>query len=445
MGPLETVRLPLEDNASRSGPFSWAQLGITEGYLEEVDLPPEVRAKFDLHATLNLRGRWRSPAADVIETLRRIVNRHECFRTTVHDLLAERPNQKVNSVTTFPVVVSETCSGGSTEALRNELCGNLIDVRDPHLVRIGMANSQDVCESIVISASRMVVDGWGFSNLARNIMQEIGGKEEAHSPDFHQLDQVAWEDGAAGQARHIAAMAFREQVLEQLLAASIPSRPRLSPTHGYEARCEGSAITGLCERIAARYSTSPSSVLLAAFGHTVSRLLNQKKIGITLSYADRGDASRKSSVTRLKNEAIMAYADGDSFPCVLQKTFQSALSAYSRAGVDPVALRRAGVSAALHGAQDVRFEFNDARGPFHRNDRLHGTARPAHGADDRIGGPRVRTVIDGKPPRLGLWVGPSFSDFAGKTSLTVRTNILSREDTAAVLRGTIDVLRNQAV
>ncbi|MEV6344732.1 hypothetical protein [Actinoplanes sp. NPDC051851] len=438
----ETVRRALPAVAARSGPFSWAQLEITNGYREDLALPPETRPNFDLHATLHLRGRWRLPIDDLLRALTRVAARHECFRTTVHDLAEPRPAQRVNPAETFPIVVGEVRSDGGADVLAKEFGREMIDVGGRHLVRIGVTGDRGTGENVVIAASRLLVDGWGFSNLARDVMREIGtGGHGAEPPAvFHQLDQVAWEEGPAGRARTAAAIAHREQVADRLRAAAIVPRTRLSPDLGQEARCEGAAVTRLCDRIATRLSTSPSTVLLAAFCHTVARRLDQRAVGVTLSYADRGDARRQSSVTRLKSEATMLYTDGTEPDTVFRDTFAAALTAYTRAGVDPFALRRAGVSDGLLRAQNVRFEFNDARGQFHRNDRSSGTPRAAHPPPERRPDPRVRTVLDGKPPRLGLWVGPSFSDFAGKTSLTVRTNILTKEETAAVLRGILDVL-----
>lgn len=436
MADLTHADLDFDGAGTRSGGLTWAQQDIYGFvYGSSVDAKQENADTADVIDVADGLS-----VGDCLRILRAAVVRHQALRTkfTFHDSVSA--SQRVYGEGAIPVLVHSTRDCDVDEATRRVgglLTGEPLDVTVQFPLRVGLVEGPAGVARIVLVASRMVVDGWGFQNLSNELQEGMGHSrpdDHGSSPGFHQLDQLDWEKSRYGKQRADAAVSYRRRIFEEFAGTS--AKADFSGAADRPVRLGrvtlGSDFSETLRRVSRERNTSASSVLLASYALAVSENVTLDEFVLHIHTANRFDPTRAKSVTRLKGMSVMPYRRrSHGIEEEIKSVAASVLPAYRNSqfppGPGPGTVESVGLSR--RSGHPFFAEFNDRRIIPHGFDAELARSSPnSPDGDDSMSRAEGATVADSNrttwDPYLCLAIDGAPSD---GMSLELDTNILPDE------------------
>lgn len=269
------VRLSVVADRSACAPFTWAQIAIWD-VLEWIN--PD-------QASFNLRTVLRTPrgttVALALEAIRQLVLRHESLRTG-YVSIDGKLTQCVKDEVELDVFVLEAASGRQARELAEtalaELAGGTFDLSSGVLLRAALVVRDGFVLAIALTVSHMAVDASSFLIVLSELQALLSADgDPACLPERSQqpAERAGFEASPAGAQLQDRTLAFWRQAGSLGSPASISRLPVATEDQIDWASIDSAALTLAAHHLAARYSVSPSAVLLASLGLLIGDLTDQ--------------------------------------------------------------------------------------------------------------------------------------------------------------------------
>ncbi|MFI2567541.1 condensation domain-containing protein [Cellulosimicrobium funkei] len=340
------------------------------------------------------------PTAAAVEVVRALVERHDSLRTRMH-ARGDGFVQKLCGVGTVEVVeerVDDLAAVAVRGArMRHELWGRRFDYATDLPVRAGLVTVDGAVHHTVLVLAHTALDGWGLPVLDADLTALAAGSAPPERAAWTPLDEAAWQTSHDGR-RHDAAA--RARTLRTMRAAPVVVFPRGSADgegpdggdadrgsavregRGDEGTEDGGAggaeaaarpryrqtvlrslrLGPAAERVAARWRTSTSGVLLAASCRALAAAAGRGDLALQVMVSNRFRPALADAVVTTAMEGLL-HVDGLDAPFeeVGPRVWRAAMTAYRSAYYDKDLLRRE-AAADLTTAHDGTCWYNDRRG-----------------------------------------------------------------------------------
>jgi len=271
-----------------------------------------------------------------------LVHRHEALRTSFH-LHGEEPVQRVATAAPgvfqyFDFNTQADPESRAREWLRVEV-RRPFDLTDLPLIRVGLLRLAEGEHVLSIVAHHIIVDGWSFAVLMRELAVLYDAMGNKNPPALEQLP-ICYTDYCArerewlnGEARHRQMTYWTAQLagLESLDLPADRSRP-VAPT--YEASATpialSAATTNALRDIARRERLTMPMMLTAAFQILLGRYCGQEDVAVGVAVANRNHVDTEGLIGLFVNTLVLRL-DLSGQPTVkdlLQRARQMSLDAY---------------------------------------------------------------------------------------------------------------------
>ncbi|MCK2215703.1 condensation domain-containing protein [Actinomadura sp. ATCC 31491] len=344
------------------GPLTWGQRLMWRA----THLMGGSRAFLNCPWVLPVYGR-REPA-DVLGGLRALLERHESLRTT---FVAgpEGPVQRVAATGELPVALTVPEPGESALRAAARVAADLGRVPFDHgrdlPLRCSLVLKDGRPKAVALAFSHLAVDYQALSLLAAEWKALLRG-EELPPPSWQPADQVELERSPVFLARSARSLAYWRPVLEEVPlevfdhAPGEPEDPRF-----IEVELESVALAAAATALAARWTLSTTSVLLAACAAVLATASGRERAVMQLVHGNRRDPRTRGLVATVGQDAlfVLDLAEQD-FAALCRAAHRNALTAYRNACYDPYAMQamREEVGRRRGREPDLDAFFNDRRG-----------------------------------------------------------------------------------
>ena len=343
------------------GPATWGQTAIRRALaaLEPLD------HQFNLVWGGPLDAPVPTEAATAV--VRALVERHDSLRTRI----LPRDDgfvQELCGAGTVEVVeervadVDEVAACGA--GLRDELWGRAFDYPTELPVRAGLVTVDGAVHHTTLVVAHTALDGWGLPVLDADLTALAAGAAPPDVGAWTPLDEATWQTSDEGR-RHDAAA--RARTLRTMRAAPgevfAPRPPGGADGPRYRQTVLRSRRLGpAAERVAARWRTSTSGVLLAASCRALALAAGRDDLALQVMVSNRFRRELAEAVVTTAMEGLV-HVDGLDAPVdeVRTRVWRAAMTAYRSAYYDKDRLQ-AEAAADPSTAHDGTCWYNDRRG-----------------------------------------------------------------------------------
>ncbi|MGW9419712.1 condensation domain-containing protein [Cellulosimicrobium funkei] len=318
------------------------------------------------------------PTAAAVEVVRALVERHDSLRTRIH-ARGDGFAQELCGAGTVEVVeerVDDLAAVAVRGArMRHELWGRAFDYATDLPVRAGLVTVDGAVHHTVLVVAHTALDGWGLPVLDADLTALAAGSAPPERAAWTPLDEAAWQTSHDGR-RHDAAA--RARTLRTMRAAPVVVFPRGS-AEGPDGGAAGEAVAAArpryrqtvlrslrlgpaAERVAARWRTSTSGVLLAASCRALAAAAGRDDLALQVMVSNRFRPALADAVVTTAMEGLL-HVDGLDAPFeeVGPRVWRAAMTAYRSAYYDKDLLRRE-AAADPTTVHDGTCWYNDRRG-----------------------------------------------------------------------------------
>ncbi|MEU4565474.1 condensation domain-containing protein [Micromonospora sp. NPDC023956] len=288
----------------RDGPLTWSQEFLWFGYNSP---PPADRSALNLPVLVRVPTRTDVAAAEAV--LAALVARHESLRTTYTLDTDGRPRQLVRAP--YRPAVRLVPVGGTAEIYRASLDFQrvAIDVEREWPVRAYLLAGRDV-RMLLLVCSHLATDGTGLTVLAEAISRGVAGTldPDEETPVSQPLDQVAFQESAAGQRVLRAGLAYGEEVYSRSAAwtfAGLAQGRSLSAGGHVRATLHSERLPTATSGLADRLGVTRSVVYLAAFAALLRDLSGGYGLTLHSDFSNRLDPATRRSAACLFQPALL--------------------------------------------------------------------------------------------------------------------------------------------
>ena len=343
------------------GPATWGQTAIRRALaaLEPLD------HQFNLVRGGPLDAPVPTEAATAV--VRALVERHDSLRTRI----LPRDDgfvQELCGAGTVEVVeervadVDEVAACGAR--LRDELWGRAFDYPSELPVRAGLVTVDGAVHHTTLVVAHTALDGWGLPVLDADLTALAAGAAPPDVGAWTPLDEATWQTSDEGR-RHDAAA--RARTLRTMRAAPgevfAPRPPGGADGPRYRQTVLRSRRLGpAAERVAARWRTSTSGVLLAASCRALALAAGRDDLALQVMVSNRFRRELAEAVVTTAMEGLV-HVDGLDAPFdeVGTRVWRAAMTAYRSAYYDKDRLQAEAASDPST-AHDGTCWYNDRRG-----------------------------------------------------------------------------------
>ncbi|GAA2670946.1 condensation domain-containing protein [Streptomyces lunalinharesii] len=284
---------------SEAGPLSLGQLSV---WHDIRDLPA---ARW--HEPNNAAA-WPLPpgttAARARTALRTVVARHPSLRTRydVHDPAAPRqlaPDADFDdALPTLDAAPADHRDAAGPDALAARLAGEPFDLRRQHGWRARLLTHRGDPSHLLFAKHHIAADAWAQELLHREFRQALTDPDGLGPTPPGPADLAAAQHAPAGLRRQAAALDHWDQLLGGAPSVALPRTPG-AEGGTVQATLRSAAARPAAHAVAERARVSVSSVVLAAYVHTVASLCDTDTLLVQLMSANRFGGRWKDLVTSM--------------------------------------------------------------------------------------------------------------------------------------------------
>jgi hypothetical protein len=316
--------------------MTWGQIAMWD-VLEWLN-PDE--ASLNLTAVLPIpRGTTVSRA---IEAVTQLVLRHESLHTSYFSIDGEL-KQCVMDEIELDVLIAETTSDEEVAGLANsaaaQLANDAFDISSGVQLRVALAVRDGLARAIALVASHMAVDAGSFQIVQselRTLLSPGGGRDGLSKRSQQPVERAEFEASPAGAKLQDGALAFWQQTTSLASPASISRLSVPADDQLAWASIESRALTLATHDLAARYSVSPSAVILASLGLLIGDFTGQPGPVFRSLIATRFRSHDREFVGAFNlNSIIHVATDSKLFADHVRRTAAATLKAFLRCEANP--------------------------------------------------------------------------------------------------------------
>ncbi|GAA3583114.1 hypothetical protein GCM10022419_076080 [Nonomuraea rosea] len=382
--------------------------------------------------------------ATVLDALGVLLERHESLRTT----FAGTPDGPVQRVASggelaVTVVAAEEERGlQAAERIAGELARTVFDHGVDLPLRCAVVTKDGRPRALAFAFSHLAVDFQALSLLSAEWRALLRG-DPLPPAGWQPLDQAELEREESFLARSSRSIRYWRSVLEEVPLEVFDHPPGEAEEPRFiEVGMESVALAAAAERLAARWTISTTSVLLAACATVLAGVSGRGRAVMQLVHSNRRDPRTRGMVGTVGQDGLFQLdVNPDGFAATCADAHRNALAAYRNAHYDPFAMQamREEVGRRRGREPDLDAFFNDRRGTGDWPNL------PEYGDLAALTG-RTRTYV------TDAWPGVRFKVFftvgtatgTGALSLIVDTAYLGRDTARAMLLGVEDLLVRNA-
>jgi hypothetical protein len=386
----------------------------------------------------------RRDLAAVLDALRVLLERHESLRTT----FAGTPDGPVQRVASggelaVTVVAAEEERGlQAAERIAGELARTVFDHGVDLPLRCAVVTRDGRPRALAFAFSHLAVDFQALSLLSAEWRALLRG-DPLPPPGWQPLDQAELEREESFLARSSRSIRYWRSVLEEVPLEVFDHPPGEAEEPRFiEVGMESVALAAAAELLAARWTISTTSVLLAACATVLAGVSGRGRAVMQLVHSNRRDPRTRGMVGTVGQDGLFLLdVNPDGFAATCADAHRNALAAYRNAHYDPFAMQamREEVGRRRGREPDLDAFFNDRRGSG-------GWPNLPEYEDLAALTGQTRTYV------TDAWPGVRFKVFftvgtatgTGALSLIVDTAYLGRDTARAMLLGVEDLLVRNA-
>lgn len=260
------IRISIVAERSTCAPMTWGQIAMWDVLAW---LNPD-EASLNLTAVLPVpRG---TTVTQVLEAIRQLVLRHDSLHTAYFAIDGEL-TQCVRDETDLDVFAVETAPDEEVAELARsaalQLANDAFDIASGVQLRVALAVRDGHARAIALVASHMAVDAGSFQivqNELKVLLSPNGSRSDLPKRSQQPVERAEFEASPAGAKLQDRALDFWRQTTSFASPASISQLPIPANDQLAWASIESKALTLATHDLAARYSVSPSAVILASLG-----------------------------------------------------------------------------------------------------------------------------------------------------------------------------------
>lgn len=332
---MNTFSVDVGFSGSRSGeaPVTWGQGGI----LEAMSHSP---------ASFNLRSRIRLSdlSVDLPSTcaaLSRLLSRHESLRTLItgdgneaRQVVQESGSLRITALDCEPANC-ETAAAHLTEEQSRESFG-----RTELPIRVSLVVSAGIVQFVLLTFSHVAVDGTSMRLIEFDLRELLRTSEVPTETLLQPLDIARFETGK-GMAINAAAMRYWAQNLRRIPPRMLTQVGHPHEPRGQQVTLSSTVLQPAAQRVAARYGTPPSAVVLAATAWLLARRVGKDLAAMNLIFANRFRTEYQRVVANLAQVGLFAVdvPHDSTFEETIRPTAIAAFQAHRYSYYDQTALR----------------------------------------------------------------------------------------------------------
>jgi Condensation domain len=290
---------------------------------------------------------WVAPVYDkrglgeVLDALRRLIERHESLRTT----FADTPSGPVQRVARSGELVVGLEDAGEyrplerAQRIADEMSKAIFDPAGqwPLHCRVVLSGGRPAALAFVFS--HLAVDNEALRLLSADWRRLLRG-QELPPAGWHPMDQVELEATEPYLARSARSVRFWRLVLEEVpldLFDHPPGQPE-DPRY-IEVAMESAALTAAAALLAQRWASTTSGVLLAACASVLATVSGRAKAVMSLVHSNRRDPRTRAMVgTAMQDSLFVLDLRGGDLAATCRSADRGALEAYRNTQYDPYAM-----------------------------------------------------------------------------------------------------------
>jgi hypothetical protein len=307
--------------------------------------------------------------ADAADDLRFLVCRYSALRTRLAFTPDGQPQQVAAAAGEMTMEVVD--AGGTdpekvTAELHQRYDGHVFDETSEWPVRWAAVTSNGAATHAVWTISHLVADGPSMVTMLADLAnRDRAAGEAAAAPvtSMQPIELARWQASPEGQRRSAAALRRWERLLREIPARRFAGSPDPRKPPYWELGYSSPASHLASRLLAARTDTSTSTVMLAAFAVTLSRITGIAPAVVQLVMNNRYRRELAGTVSPLALPVPVVIEVDAGFDEVVRRAWRKALGAYQLSYYDPRARDEliARVSAERGEPVDVDCYVNDRR------------------------------------------------------------------------------------
>jgi hypothetical protein len=330
------VRMSIVADRSISAPMTWAQIAIWDVLAW---LNPD-------EASLNLSAVLPAPRGTTVtralEAISQLVLRHESLHTGYFSIDGEL-RQCVKDEIKLDVSIIETASdeevAGQAHSAAAQLVNDTFDISSGVQLRAALVVRDGFARAIALGVSHMAVDAGSFqivqSELER-LLAPDGHRNRLPRRSQQPVERAEFEASPDGAKLQDRALAFWRQTTSLASPASISRLPVPADDQLAWASIESKALTLATRDLAARYSISPSAVILASLGLLIGDFTGEPGPVFRSLIATRFRSHDRNFVGAFNlNSVIHVATDGQRFDDHVRRTAAATLKAFLNCEANP--------------------------------------------------------------------------------------------------------------
>jgi hypothetical protein len=268
--------MPVDAPLSNGQLWSWREVErYPKDWMRDANLP----------TAWDLRG---LPLDRVTTALRRLVDRHECLRTTYH-VRDGQPVQRVHQTVTPPVEYVDRVITGrdDPERTKEELATIPFPMTDALPWRGVLVTTDGAPVFLALSFSHLIVDVWSIHHLQDQFRALVADPDaDAHmGPTLRELARRQRDESWRGQQE--SSERYWRQVLADGLMDELPTLPAGAERNRIEATLHSFRLGGLAAEAARRHGVTPPAVLMSFIAAGLARHTDTDRVTMSLMASNR--------------------------------------------------------------------------------------------------------------------------------------------------------------
>ena len=330
------IRISVVADRSTCAPMTWGQIAMWDVLAW---LNPD-EASLNLAAVLPVpRG---TTVTHVLEAISQLVLRHESLHTAYFSIDGEL-TQCVRDEINLDVFVVETASDEEVAELARsaalQLAKDAFDISSGVQLRVALAVRAGHARAIALVASHMAVDAGSFQivqNELKVLLSPSGGRNGLPKRSQQPVERAEFEASPAGAKLQDRALDFWRQTTSLASPASISQLSIPADDQLVWASIESKALTLATHDLAARYSVSPSAVILASLGLLIGDFTGEPGPVFRSLISTRFRSHDREFVGAFNlNSIIHVATDSQLFADHVRRTAAATLKAFLRCEANP--------------------------------------------------------------------------------------------------------------
>ena len=331
-------------------------------------LPRHGRGRYFLNCPWVAPVYGKRDLSEVLDALRRLIERHESLRT----IFADTPSGPVQRVARRGELVVGLEDAGEDRPLEraqriaDEMSKVIFAPEDEWPLRCRVVLSAGRPAALAFAFSHLAVDHVALGLLGADWRRLLRG-EELPPAGWHPMDQVELEATPRYLARSARSVQFWRSALERVpldLFDHPPGQPE-DPRY-IEVTMESAALTAAARLLAQRWASSTSGVLLAACATALATLSGRAQAVMSLVHSNRRDPRTGAMIgTAMQDSLFVLDLRDGGLAATCRAAGRGALEAYKNTQYDPFAMwaMREEIGSRRGRKPDLDAFFNDRPGP----------------------------------------------------------------------------------